>query len=369
MLLKAHLLERLNHSFYAENTANFKEHTAKEPNVCHKFIFCFDNSGGYLDRKPYGHNDTYNNLLKTQLFSDLKHVLEKNQLNTDDIMFVKLYDPNLDLPYEWKSLDSSNVNSIINNFEQCTKPAKSDNITSNFLDFYGKIENYCENSVTTLFIYSDFIHDLSPAITKPTQEETIVLNDHKDKITTKLQSLLRRKITIIAHFVQIDEIRADERKVLPFIDTEDSLFLKCTNILESKNKLMPHRIKQTKNLRFFYYDDMDWTNSILWLNFEKTGNHIIDIDKKFTIQDGSYGEYEFSAYRALKGKEVKIKYSGHKAPDSQPRLKIIQDGVHYNVFCEFQSNGTKINIIFLIIWSCFLGIVAGCCIIKKPKEP
>jgi hypothetical protein len=112
---------------------------------------------------------------------------------------------------------------------------------------------------------------------------------------------------------------------------------------------------------------MSGVKAALRLKFEQIGNHIIDIDSQFTIHDGEE-EYHFKPDRALKNKNITIEYNSETKPENLPKLEIIQNGIHYNTVCNFKSNGDKKNIYLFIAWCCLLGIIAGCCIIKKTKE-
>jgi hypothetical protein len=133
-------------------------------------------------------------------------------------------------------------------------------------------------------------------------------------------------------------------------------------------ELIPHKIRELYNLPFFYYEDIFHTHSELNLSFEKAGNHIIDVDKAFTIYDGNEPKpYEFNAKRALKNKNVSIKYNGDN-PSVSPTLKIIEDKKHYIMICKFESNNTHFAIYAFLIWSCLMGVIAGFCIIKKSSD-
>lgn len=368
MTNKPNLTEILNHLFYGKNdSVEFKDFT-NETNLTHKFIFCFDNTGGRLKK--------YNDLMLKQLRFDLKQVWE-NSKKTDEIIVVKLYDPDYHFsaisPSSFIDLDKADTNIIINNLiKKCSnyKPI------SNLHAFYSQVVPLCDNN-TTLFMYSDFVHDLTYRETTPNMEEIQELNEHEEEIRNYQQQLLENHVTtIVYHIPNQENIKPDERMVLPHSESAktNNIFLQCYDIMNIKQKrtTIPLHIKQIddRNLHFYFYETNDPITSELTLKFENFGNHIDKGDNtNITIKDGNGNNYQFDPKQALKTKEAFITYNGPKpTEDKLPELKIIQDKVHYFIKCAFVPSGVKYTIYWYILGSIIIGVTISSIFMVK-KQP
>jgi len=322
-------LRRLDHCYFNNNTVDFQSYIHKENEQNHKFIFAIDFSGGYLDLVK-------SRILKERLEYDLQKVLQENNETNDFIIFrigkTQNYIPLKD------SLRELVKENVFQEIEKIDKQPLENNI-SDFYNFYKSITAYCKDNNYTLYVYSDFIYDVTKETAKPNEQLTKELDDNSLKVKKWQKELAQNNVTQNLFYIPITKIENDERKILP---EKDTAFINRFNVLSSnKQVLVPQQIEFIKNLPFFYFKDIEGTRASLQLNFKNNGNHVIDIDHRFKISDGNDSSpYFFNQDNpnSLNNKFVKINYDHSEEPNPFPRLKIVQGNKHYISTCHFEEN-------------------------------
>lgn len=349
------LLLRLEHCYFNNTAINFDNYIDSEKLSNHKFIFAIDNSGGYLNETiPFGNNEKKIDILKSRLINDLKEV-RKNNDETNDFIIIKIGNPN---NYnfnkdEWVELEEDKV---MQNIENIKKLIPEDNI-SDFNGFYKVIANICKDDNYTLFIYSDFIHDLTEGIKKPNTEESKKLDKHVKDIKKRQKELTKNKVTQNLFFVSKANINKDERKVLPESTTNYvNLFDVSNNI---QQELIPEKIEEENNLLFFYFKvGKSKIRSLLQINFKNNGNNIDDVNGMFKIFDCDGNDkksYEFNKDNpnSLDYETTEILYEGSPKPKIEPIIKVIRNNRHYIFTCDFVEN----NNAWWRLWYFLIGIL------------
>jgi hypothetical protein len=380
------IIQNLDYLFYRKNKISFDKKVVKNEEVQpQKFIFVFDNSGGYLEKPPPSssnyyneykkyctsinkldykkqHSFTYADILKARLAFDLVKVLKQNN-NTSEFTILKIGCPSiinkLNPTDGWFTLNKDIVDHIIEELFDFTAESE----ISNFSYLYKSIQKLCDNNNYTVFIYSDFIHDLTKNKTEPNENEEKNLNDHLSNIRDIQEELSRRKITQNLFFVPINQIEKDERKVLPEKDTD---FIRRFDIgIINSQALVPHKVEETNKLLFPYFTNIRNLNrnvkSSLRLEFSDAVEHVIDTYNQFVIYKNAKkiegNEYRHQERNLLNSKKILITY--HQDSPSLlpvPKLQIFRKGKLYLSTCHFRERAPKWEYIGWILGS----IAAGC---------
>jgi hypothetical protein len=346
-----------------------------------KFIFAFDNSGGtrltkkiatteiitihkqylndignFIGEKLPIEDCNYKNLLIARFCWDLINLVESDKY---DLFVLKVGDPNKYLLC-LQGLQESELQSTKLNIEDFIEKLYISNETkkveekTNFLTFYEKLVEIIGTDTCTLFIYSDFIHDLGNSEDLKTTIPQIDVNQKK---------LDKKRITQNLFYVPISSINSSvEKHVLP-TETEQIKHFNISDV-DKTTKISREIRKIHDNLPFYYSNNPpNRVSNSLQLNFDKAGNFICfktDGDG-FVIYDG-IKEHD-NCDKPLKSNEIKIEYTSDEAPKN-PEIQVIQDGVTYIVPLKPYPDFNKWFILFCL----FLTFVVGFMIVRSSKQ-
>jgi len=381
------VLKSLTHLFYEKNTVNFNKDIIKNRGIQpHKFIFVFDNSGGYLDdiRRPTA-NDydkykdyceyineiqtinikeekefTYADMLKSRLCYDLINTMKHNG-KENNFIIVKIGSSDIINEFShannWLTVNKENVKQNIKRLFTL----QPENKVSNFFDLYTRIQSHCNNHKVSVFIYSDFVHDLTENTTTPNKQDSILLDNNVSDIKKIQNELTEEQVIQNLFFVSISIIKKDERGVLP---EENATFIKRFDISSVNIQTpIPHKIEETKNLPFLYFKNIFATTASLEIDFLDTVMHIIDIDNQFTIyrnaKESKENKYKYQENNPFNDKKALIIYDKDLPPQPMPKLQIIQNGKYYISTCNFEKRNAAIGRIGWLLPCIVLGCVFG----------
>lgn len=360
VIIEPPILDRLDHCYFNKVTVNFNDYIGDGHLQNHKFIFAIDNSGGYLNSPSfYNNNITRSEILKLQLEDDLTKILNENDKTNDFVikMIGKPENYNFN-ENEWVELVEDRVKQEISSINEL----KPENNISDFYGFYKAISNICKDNSYTLFIYSDFIYDLTKGITNPGKIKRKELDKKVKNIRIFQKKLEKRKVTRNYYYFPISKLQKDERNVLPINNTT---YLNLYDIsCLSQQEQIAQNVEETNNLPFFHFKDVHKTRSSLRVNFNSNGNYIVDIDEQFIIYDGyrtNNDEYEFHMDNpnSLNNKTAEIVYRNSRPPEDLPRIKIIQNNKHYLSTCNFEENKDHLWRLWYFLIGLFISFAFG----------
>ena len=342
-----------------ENIVSFDKLVATSELKPHRFIFAYDNTGAdylldtlskigvihsfidYCDAINkytawqskdviFNKKKDYKNLLIARLCYDLI-LLEKNKNRENYFQFLKIGDYSEGCNFctsEWKVVNEKEVTNILKNFYLYGNEDKVEQRTY-FNTFYEKIKDITDDDdyLYTLFIYSDFVHDVNNK--RKLEGDTSKIRD--------FQKILNKKKNLIQNIFYIPikkPLKAVESYMLPNSGEKIQFF----NIDKLDEKI-PNKVHVIPKNLYFYLSDK--SNYVVLLQFEKMNNneeyHIYKKDntKDLAIWDGEI-RYD-NSQNEIRDKTIKLIWD--KKPDSNPTptLEITHKGVHYLVSCEFLS--------------------------------
>jgi hypothetical protein len=368
---------KFNRLYYKENIVDFEEHIKSvQQKKSHRFIFAFDNSGAQLNReldnnsqqlqKIYFRNYYtfagllpddcpdkfhYKNLLISRLCFDLTKI--NQDTNKENFRIVKIGQVNNTTSLEssdWKEITIPNIKEIVNRFiVEPTETQLNDEIT-NLLRFYQDIKSYTSDTSYTysLFIYSDFVHDMTKTHAYEKYKKGRLDKDQSDIVTIQEELAKNKNIQIqnVFHIPNTNNLYHDERYVLPKEEKNVRLYQITAT---SENMPIEHRHQTSHNLILYHSGNKRHTTASLILNFkEKNHNtHFIEPIDGFSIHSHKNGEV------------AEIKYDADALPEKTAQIQSTYNGIHIVSSLVFDIDNAWGWKTFWIIAFIAIGFVGG----------
>jgi hypothetical protein len=351
----------------------------------HRFIFAFDNSGSYLTEnklaksarvnhlkycdaiKDYvskddnylykkGEECNYRHLLKSRLCYDLMNIMNFDNSDNTEFLVLKIGDTQKDFfnATEFEPAIKDKVKDAIGNL--CINPeTEKIESVSDFKSFYNTISTIItdtEDKYTyTLFIYSDFVHDLNNS--KTLEEDTATIHNKQKKIKWNRQNLF---------IYPVDERelknKSVEAKILPG-ETDKIKHFKI-NKIQILDKI-PYEIQKKTKLSLLYSDNTEKpivASTFLEIKDEKWYFYSEE-NKYFSIQIGEK-QYHWGE-STLIDDIIKIVFEKDNPQEEEIEIEISKNGVFYSVTCVAKENIlSKWKVLIPIgcfVFGCFVAFV------------
>ena len=320
----------------------------------HRVIFAYDNSGAYLDDTSI--NETllkvyysrikdshpglpddvpkpmnYKNLLIARLCYDLINTYENN-MDKKDFKCWTIGDPNKNANSKnWRTINKANVKTTI---DELYLGKKSVDLITNLTDLYKNLRDNTDNNQYsyTLFLYSDFVHDLGE---KDLENDTVDINKLQQELLNNREDLVQNIFYVPINKIlekKKRNIREEEALMLP----NSSIYTNLFDIDQDISSVPPpHKIIKEDNLTFYGYSNKSKYSASLRFKLNNNEEYYIylrDHKDDLSVLDG--------VYKYIEGNSVKneiINLTWNRTEGKTPTFDIVHKGVHYRVECKYDN--------------------------------